>query len=34
MKVLSWNVGRLGGLEKRKEVRKLIGKKNLFIMCI
>jgi exonuclease III len=34
MKIFSWNIRGLGGMEKRKEVRKLIGDKRLFVMCI
>ena len=34
MKLISWNVRRLGGVEKRKEVRKLVAEKNPFILCL
>ena len=34
MKIVSWNVRGLGGLEKRKEVRDLVREKTPFIMCI
>jgi exonuclease III len=34
MKILSWNVRGLGGLEKRKEVRGLIGEMQPWIVCI
>lgn len=34
MKIISWNVRGLGGLEKRKEVRALIQDKCPFILCI
>jgi len=34
MKLISWNVRGLGGLEKRKEVRNLVGEKQPFIICI
>ncbi|MCH82855.1 endonuclease/exonuclease/phosphatase family protein [Trifolium medium] len=34
MKIFSWNVRGLGGLEKRKEVKKLVGEQNPFILCI
>jgi exonuclease III len=34
MKIVSWNVRGLGRAEKKKEVRKLVGEKNLFIVCL
>ena len=34
MKVVSWNVRGLGGLEKRREERKLVGEKSPFILCL
>jgi hypothetical protein len=34
MRLLSWNVRGLGGLEKRKEVRGLLNEKRLCIVCI
>ena len=34
MKLVSWNVRGLGGLEKRKDVRKLVGEKKPFILCL
>jgi len=34
MKLLSWNVKGLGGLEKRKEVRLLVKDKNPLILCL
>jgi exonuclease III len=34
MKIVSWNVRGLGRLEKRKEVRKLIGDLAPSILCI
>ncbi|MCH85381.1 endonuclease/exonuclease/phosphatase family protein, partial [Trifolium medium] len=34
MKIISWNTRGLGGLEKRQEVRKLVGNLKPFIMCI
>lgn len=34
MKVISWNVSGLGGFEKRKEVRKRVGEKSAFILCL
>jgi len=33
MKIISLNVRRLGGLEKIKEVRRLIGEKNPSLVC-
>jgi len=34
MKLLSWNVRGLGGLEKRREVRLLVGEKLPWIVCL
>jgi hypothetical protein len=34
MKIVSWNVRGLGRLDKRNEVRKLVGEKNPFIVCL
>ncbi|GAU26347.1 hypothetical protein TSUD_101800 [Trifolium subterraneum] len=34
MKLLSWNIRGIGGLEKRKEVCRLVGEKKPFIVCI
>jgi exonuclease III len=34
MKLLSWNLRSLGGLEKRKEVRGLVNEKRPCIVCI
>jgi exonuclease III len=34
MKLVSWNVRGLGGVEKRKEIRRLVGEKNPFILCV
>jgi exonuclease III len=34
MEIISWNVRGLGGAEKRKEVRKLVGEKNPIIVCL
>jgi len=34
MKIVSWNVRGLGGFEKRREVRKLVGEKKSSILCI
>jgi exonuclease III len=34
MKILSWNIRGLRGLEKRKEVRRIVGEKKPFIVCI
>jgi exonuclease III len=34
MKIVSWNIRGLGGLEKRKEVRKLVGDLCPFILCL
>jgi len=34
MKILSWNVRGLRGLEKKREVRLLVGEKLPFILCI
>lgn len=34
MKILSWNVRGLGGLEKRREICLLVGEKVPFILCI
>jgi hypothetical protein len=34
MKIISWNIRGLGRFEKRKEVRKLVGEKNPFIVCL
>ncbi|KAK2444628.1 DNA-(apurinic or apyrimidinic site) endonuclease [Trifolium repens] len=33
MKIISWNVRGLERMDKRKEVRKLVGEKNTFIVC-
>jgi exonuclease III len=34
MRIISWNIRGLGGLVKRKEVRKLIGEKHPSIVCL
>jgi exonuclease III len=34
MKIISWNIRGLGRLDKRKEVRKLVGEKNPLIVCL
>jgi len=34
MTLLSWNVRGLGGMEKRREVRLLVGEKKPFIICL
>jgi endonuclease/exonuclease/phosphatase family metal-dependent hydrolase len=34
MRIISWNIKGLGGLVKRKEVRKLVGEKNPSIVCL
>jgi hypothetical protein len=34
MKVLSYNVRGLGGGEKRAEVRRLVTKKQLMVLCM
>jgi exonuclease III len=34
MRIISWNIRGLGGLVKRKEVRKLVGEKNPSIVCL
>jgi exonuclease III len=34
MKIISWNIRGLGGLEKRKEVRKLVGDLCPSILCL
>jgi len=34
MKILSYNVRGLGGLDKRKEVRRLVSEKSPFVLCI
>jgi exonuclease III len=34
MKILSWNVRGLGGLEKRRDVRLLVGEKLPIIVCL
>jgi hypothetical protein len=34
MRVVSWNIRGLGGLVRRKEVRKLVGEKNPSIVCL
>ncbi|KAK2356846.1 DNA-(apurinic or apyrimidinic site) endonuclease [Trifolium repens] len=34
MKIVSWNIRGLGGLEKRKEVRKLVGDLSPSILCL
>jgi exonuclease III len=34
MKVISYNVRGLGGVEKRAEVRRLVQEKNPFVLCI
>ncbi|XP_045791618.1 exodeoxyribonuclease-like [Trifolium pratense] len=34
MKIISWNIRGLGGFEKRKEVRKLVGDQKPFIRCL
>jgi hypothetical protein len=34
MKIVSWNTRGLGGLEKRKEVRKLVGDLRPSILCL
>jgi hypothetical protein len=34
MKLVSWNIRGLGGFEKRKKVRLLVGEKAPFILCL
>jgi len=34
MKILSWNFRGLGGLEKRRDVRLLVGEKLQIILCM
>jgi exonuclease III len=34
MRVVSWNIRGLGRLDKRREVRKLVGEKRPFILCL
>ncbi|MCH83336.1 endonuclease/exonuclease/phosphatase family protein [Trifolium medium] len=34
MKILSWNIRGLGGMEKKKEVRNLVREKNLLFLCL
>jgi len=34
MKLVSWNIRGLGGLEKRKEVRSLVKEKRSWIVCL
>lgn len=34
MKVISYDVRGLGGVEKRVEVRRLVQEKNPFVLCI
>ncbi|MCI69160.1 cytochrome P450, partial [Trifolium medium] len=34
MKIVSWNIRRLGGSEKRQEVRQLVGQQKPFLVCI
>jgi exonuclease III len=34
MKILSWNVRGLGGAEKRRDVRLLVGEKLPYILCL
>ena len=34
MRLLSWNVWGLGGLEKRKEVKGLVREKHPFVLCL
>jgi len=34
MRLISWNVRGLGALEKRREVRKLVGEKSPLILCL
>jgi hypothetical protein len=34
MKIISWNIRGLGGVEKRPEVRKLVSEKNPSIVCL
>ncbi|KAK2352376.1 DNA-(apurinic or apyrimidinic site) endonuclease [Trifolium repens] len=34
MRIISWNIRGLGGLAKRKEVRRLVGEKNPVIVCL
>jgi exonuclease III len=34
MRILSWNIRGLGGMEKRKEVRKLVWEKSPTIVCL
>ncbi|XP_045791342.1 uncharacterized protein LOC123886049 [Trifolium pratense] len=34
MKIISWNIRGLGGPEKRKEVRQMVGELKPFILCI
>jgi exonuclease III len=34
MRIISWNIRGLGGLVKKKEVKKLVGEKNPSIVCL
>jgi len=34
MKIISYKVRGLGGFEKRNEVRKLVGEKKPFVLCL
>jgi exonuclease III len=34
MKIISWNIRVLGGVEKRKEVRKLVEDQNPLLVCL
>ncbi|GAU17467.1 hypothetical protein TSUD_340100 [Trifolium subterraneum] len=34
MKIISWNIRGLGGLEKRQEIRQLVGNQRPFILCL
>jgi len=34
MKLISWNVQGLGGIDKRREVRRLVGEKSPSILCL
>jgi endonuclease/exonuclease/phosphatase family metal-dependent hydrolase len=34
MKIISWNIRGLGGMVKRKEVRKLVGEQIPSIVCL
>jgi len=34
MRLVSWNVRGLGGLEKRKEVKDLVKEKLPFVLCL